>query len=115
MCDCGENTYFLCTCFPPEPQYCDCWGPIPAPAAQGTLGVGHIATTDVPEEDVVVIETSEATAFPAIPHSSETKSPDPGADTVRSSRPLLDVDHDHLALNVAEKGNRHAAHSAGSW
>ena len=101
VCDCGETRNFLCTCFPPEPQYCDCWGPIPAPAAQGTLGVGHIATTDVPEEDVVVIETSEATAFPAIPRSSETKSPDPGADTVRSSRPLLDVDHDHLALNVA--------------
>ena len=74
VCDCGETSNFLCSCFPPEPQFCDCWSPRPAPAA---------------------------TAFPAIPHPSEPKPPDHSADTVRSSRPLLDVDHDHLALNVA--------------
>ena len=64
-----------------------------------------MATTEVPEEDVVVVETSEATAFPAIPHPSAPKPPDPGANTVRSGRPLLDVDHDHLALNVAVRNS----------
>ena len=104
-CICGEYTGYLCECFTPEPKYCVCWGPIPAPAAQDTSGTVHVPTTDVPEDDVVVVETFEATAFPAIPQPSAPKPPDPGAATVHSSRPLLDVDHDHLALNVAVRNS----------
>ena len=32
-CERGETSRYMCDCFTPEPQYCDCWGPIPAPAA----------------------------------------------------------------------------------
>jgi hypothetical protein len=32
-CECGETSQFLCDCFVQEPQYCNCYGPIPAPAA----------------------------------------------------------------------------------
>ena len=47
-CDCGETTGYLCICFVPEPQYCGCWGPIPAPAAGAQLCTVHPGTATGP-------------------------------------------------------------------